>query len=49
MTTAIVPAGIHPSIAVTEPSSGHVLPFVVAVVLFLAITVVTVWIAGPVH
>ena len=42
-----MPEGVHPSVAVTEPSNGHIMPFVAAVILFLAITIVTVWIAGP--
>ncbi|MEI7709915.1 MAG: hypothetical protein WCI94_00685 [Rhodospirillales bacterium] len=47
MSTAIMPEAVHPSIAVTEPSTGHAMPFVAAIIMFLAITVIAVWIAGP--
>ena len=47
MTTAILPEDCHPTIEITEPSNGHVLPLAVAVVLFLLSAVVSVWIAGP--
>jgi hypothetical protein len=47
MTTAVLPEGVHPTIEVTEPSSGHVVPFLVAAIMFLAGCVATVLIAGP--
>ncbi len=47
MTTAILPEDCHPTIEITEPSNGHVMPLAVAVVLFLLSAVVSVWIAGP--
>lgn len=47
MTIAILPEGYHPTIEVTEPSDGHVVPAVVALILFLASAVISVWIAGP--
>ena len=49
MTSAILPAGVHPTIEVTEQSNGHVVPFLVAIVLFLVSTIVSIWIAGPPH
>jgi hypothetical protein len=49
LTNIILPAGVHPTIKVTEPSSGHIAPFLVAALLFIAATVVSVWIAGPPH
>ena len=47
MTTAVLPERMHPTIEVTEPSNGPVMPFLVAAVLFLAGCVATVLIAGP--
>jgi hypothetical protein len=47
MTTAVLPEGVHPTIEVTEPSNGHVVPALVAIILFLAGCVATVLIAGP--
>ena len=47
MTTAILPADCHPTVAVTEPSNGHAMPLAVAVIMFIVSTIVSVWIAGP--
>lgn len=49
MTTALLPAYMHPTIEITESSQGHVLPFIVAVAIFLASTVVSVWATGMPH
>jgi hypothetical protein len=47
LTNIVLPAGVHPTVEVTEPSNGHIGPFVVAVILFIVATIVSVWIAGP--
>ena len=47
MTTAILPEGYHPTVAVTEPSDGHAMPLAVAVIVFIVSTIVSVWLSGP--
>ena len=47
MTTAILPEGCHPTVEVTEPSNGHVMPLAVAIIMFIVSAIASVWIAGP--
>ena len=49
MTTVLLPGYMHPTMEVTERSEGHVLPFVVAVVIFLAVSVISIWATGMPH
>jgi hypothetical protein len=42
-----MPEGYHPTVVVTEPSTGHAVPFAVAIILFALSAIVSIWIAGP--
>lgn len=49
MTTFLLPADTRITVEVTEPSSGHVTPFLVAMAMFLASSLLTIWLTGMPH
>ena len=46
MTTALLPAYMHPTVEVTEPSDGHWLPFTIAVLIFALSSLGSIWLTG---